>query len=116
MNTRLQVEHGITEKCYDVDLVELMLKQADAAIAGNGGLENTFLQKYQAHSPIGAAIEARVYAENSLRDFAPSPGLLQLVEWASGEGLRIDTWVETGCRVSPFYGKLRTALPSPFVL
>ncbi|GAB7354437.1 hypothetical protein MBLNU459_g4926t1 [Dothideomycetes sp. NU459] len=103
MNTRLQVEHGITELCYDIDLVELMLSQADAELRGKGGLEAEYLRSLQSSAPKGAAIEARVYAENPLRDYAPSPGLLQAVEWADLEGGRIDTWVFTGSTVTPNY-------------
>ena len=95
MNTRLQVEHGITELCYDVDLVELMLKQADAQLNGKGGLSADYLKSLQPKAPHGHAIEARVYAENPVRDYAPSPGLLQKVEWAPLDGSRIDTWVCT---------------------
>ena len=106
MNTRLQVEHGITELCYDVDLVQLMLRQADAGIAGKGGLAAEELKALQPHEPQGAAIEARVYAENPARDYAPAPGILQIVEWAEGSGVRIDTWVHTGTIVSSHYDPL----------
>jgi urea carboxylase len=106
MNTRLQVEHGITELCYNVDLVELMLKQADAQLAGKGGLDGSILKQMQPSKPSGSAIEARVYAENPLKDYAPSPGLLQKVEWKDVPGSRIDTWVFTGSRVTPNYDPL----------
>ncbi len=106
MNTRLQVEHGITELCYDVDLVELMFKQADAQLAGKGGLSADTLKSLQPKAPTGHAIEARVYAENPVRDYAPSPGLLQLVEWEPLDGSRIDTWVFTGTTISPNYDPL----------
>ena len=107
MNTRLQVEHGITELCYDVDLVELMLQQADAESGGQGGLDSDKLKSLQPSSPKGAAIEVRVYAENPLRDFAPSPGLLQSVIWPEihDAHVRIDTWVFTGARITPNYGE-----------
>ncbi|KAK4890804.1 hypothetical protein LTR27_010505 [Elasticomyces elasticus] len=106
MNTRLQVEHGITEMVYDVDLVELMFKQADAQLGGTGGLTADHLKSLQTTKPTGVAIEARVYAENPLRDYAPSPGLLQKVEWEELDGSRIDTWVFTGTQVSPNYDPL----------
>ncbi|KAJ9659577.1 hypothetical protein H2201_007326 [Coniosporium apollinis] len=106
MNTRLQVEHGITELCYDVDLVKLMLEQADAELAGKGGLDADHLKSLQPKAPKGAAIEARVYAENPLRDYAPSPGLLQKVKWAEVKGSRIDTWVFTGSTITPNYDPL----------
>lgn len=108
MNTRLQVEHGITELCYDVDLVELMLKQADAQLAGKGGLSVDELTVTQKTTPQGSAIEARVYAENPIRDYAPSPGLLQKVEWSGQhlEGVRIDTFAFTGTTISPYYDPL----------
>jgi acetyl/propionyl-CoA carboxylase alpha subunit len=108
MNTRLQVEHGITELCYGVDLVELMLRQADAQLLGNGGIKGSTLKQMQPSGPSGAAIEARVYAENPLRDYAPSPGLLQKVEWKDVPGSRVDTWVLTGSRVTPNYGMSST--------
>ncbi|PSK51622.1 Methylcrotonoyl-CoA carboxylase subunit alpha, mitochondrial [Elsinoe australis] len=103
MNTRLQVEHGITELCYNVDLVELMIKQADAELAGSGGLEASYLQSLQPKEPSGHAVEARVYAENPLKGFSPAPGLLQDVKWAESSGSRIDTWVFTGAKVTPNY-------------
>ncbi|KAK4693476.1 urea carboxylase, partial [Lecanoromycetidae sp. Uapishka_2] len=106
MNTRLQVEHGITELCYDVDLVHLMLRQADAELAGKGGIASEELGPLQPKEPRGAAIEARVYAENPARDYSPSPGTLQIVEWADVEGGRIDTWVHTGTIVSSNYDPL----------
>jgi urea carboxylase len=106
MNTRLQVEHGITELCYNVDLVELMLRQADAQVAGEGGLDGSTLKQMQPSKPSGSAIEARVYAENPLKDYAPSPGLLQKVKWKYVSGSRIDTWVFTGSRVTPNYDPL----------
>ncbi|GMG45648.1 unnamed protein product [Aspergillus oryzae var. brunneus] len=99
MNTRLQVEHGITELCYGVDLVELMLKQADAQLSGKKGLEVAFLTGITVDAPSGAAIEARVYAENPTKDFAPCPGTLQSVEWKELPGSRIDTWVYRGIKV-----------------
>ncbi|KAI9708108.1 MAG: hypothetical protein M1820_004312 [Bogoriella megaspora] len=106
MNTRLQVEHGITELCYDVDLVELMLRQGNAERAGQGGLPAGELEALQPSTPRGAAIEVRVYAENPIRDYAPSPGLLQKVEWKESPSVRVDTWVSTGSTVTPNYDPL----------
>jgi urea carboxylase len=110
MNTRLQVEHGITELCYDIDLVELMLKQANAQLSGSGGLDTSYLESLQPNRPYGVAIEARVYAENPARNFAPSPGTLQSVEWKEITGCRIDTWVKTGTKVTPNYGNHRLSV------
>ncbi|KAL2408119.1 Urea amidolyase [Exophiala dermatitidis] len=106
MNTRLQVEHGITELCYGVDLVELMLKQADAELSGKGGLAGDYLHSLQPKGPTGAAIEVRVYAENPAKNYAPSPGTLQQVSWKEVPGSRIDGWVHTGTKVTSFYDPL----------
>ncbi|KIW23765.1 urea carboxylase [Cladophialophora immunda] len=106
MNTRLQVEHGITEMCYGIDLVELMLKQADAELSGKGGLDAEYLRSLQPKGPSGAAIEVRVYAENPAKDFAPSPGTLQHVSWKQVQGSRIDGWIHTGTKVTSFYDPL----------
>lgn len=106
MNTRLQVEHGITELCYNIDLVELMLKQANAQLSGRKGLDAAYLASLAVSAPSGAAIEARVYAENPAKDFAPCPGTLQTVEWKELPGSRIDTWVYRGVKVSANYGRL----------
>ena len=104
MNTRLQVEHGITEMCYGVDLVRLMLWQADMEKAGKGGIPSEELLRLVRPGPAGAAIEGRVYAENPDRNFAPSPGVFQEVYWPEAEGVRIDTWVQSGQDVSLHYG------------
>ena len=106
MSTQLQVEHGITELCYDVDLVQLMPRQADAQLAGKGGIGGKKLEALQPKEPKGATIEAQVYAENLVRDYAPSPGTLQIVDWAETDGWRIDTWVHTGTIVSSYYDPL----------
>lgn len=108
MNTRLQVEHGVTEMVYGVDLVELMLRQVDAQMAGKGGLAETELEDISrsCQEPKGHAIEVRVYAENPARDYAPSPGLLQEVVFHELEGTRIDGWVRAGITISPHYDPL----------
>lgn len=105
LRSLVQVEHGVSELCYAVDLVELMLLQAEKELEGEGGLSQTKLLSYQRDHPIGHSIEVRVYAENPAKDFVPSPGLLQNVTFPSGKGIRIDTWVETGTQVSPQFGK-----------
>lgn len=91
VNTRLQVEHPITEACTGVDLVEWMVLCA----AGQPPALDIPIQ------PSGAAIEVRLYAEDPLRDFQPSPGLLTSVEFPASA--RVDTWVATGTQVSPYY-------------
>lgn len=99
VNTRLQVEHGITEEVCKVDLVEWMIKIA----AG----DNTPLLNYK-HNPKGHAIEVRVYAEDGGKNFQPSTGLITKVKFPSD--IRVDTWIEDGCVVSPFYDPLLAKL------
>ena len=95
VNTRLQVEHGVTELVNDVDLVEWMIRIA----AG----ETDAFAKYQ-HQPSGHAIQVRLYAEDANKNFQPSSGVLTEVKFSPNA--RIDTWVETGSDVSPFYDPL----------
>jgi urea carboxylase len=101
VNTRLQVEHGVTElvsgldSSSRVDLVEWMIRLA----AGETGL----MAGYE-HKPQGHAIQVRVYAEDANKNFQPSSGVLTEVKFATNA--RIDTWVETGSEVSPFYDPL----------
>lgn len=106
MNTRLQVEHGITELCYGVDLVHLMLRQADNERGGRQGLPSGDLKSLGNSAPQGWAIESRVYAEVPLRNFAPAPGVLQYVRWAEGDGVRVDSWVSSGQNITPYYDPL----------
>jgi urea carboxylase len=81
-----------------------MLQQAEMQTrSAAGGLEFSALQKLQKPAPVGYAIEARIYAEIPSRNFAPSPGLLQNVEWHAAEGVRIDTWITSGTNISPYY-------------
>lgn len=111
MNTRLQVEHGVTEAVYDVDLVLLMLRQADAQLSGTKGVAAEAIKEMELRyrEPKGHAIEVRVYAENPVKDFAPCPGLLQKVEWHELIGTRVDTWVRAGQVISPYYGQYKEA-------
>lgn len=92
VNTRLQVEHPVTELTTGLDLVEQML----AVAAGQADL-----QTLQPIEPEGAAMEVRVYAENPLKNFQPSPGSLSEVVLPEGmEGIRVDGCVENGSEVS----------------
>ena len=94
VNTRLQVEHGVTEEVTGVDLVEWML----LAAAGELDLSNW---KPAAQ---GASIQVRVYAEDPGRNFQPAAGTLTDVHFATSA--RIETWVERGTEVSAFYDPL----------
>jgi urea carboxylase len=92
VNTRLQVEHPVTEAVFGVDLVEWMIRQAAGEdVLGKAGLL----------TPKGAAIEVRLYAENPAAGFRPSAGPLTSV--AFSPDARIDGWIETGTVVTPFY-------------
>ena len=97
MNSRIQVEHPVTEAVTGVDLVAeqiaiadgqpLRLRQADVQFKGH-------------------AIECRINAEDPLRDFAPSPGRVRRARWPEGAGIRVDTHIEDGSMVPPFYDSL----------
>lgn len=99
VNTRLQVEHGVTEEVYGVDLVAWMLELA----ANKEGCDFSLLQKRAQLSASGHAIQVRVYAEDPYRDFQPCAGLLTEVVFPEADDLRIDHWLEPGIEVPPFF-------------
>ncbi|HEX2791828.1 MAG TPA: urea carboxylase [Steroidobacteraceae bacterium] len=99
VNTRLQVEHGVTEAVTGVDLVAWMLQLA----AG----EPPDLGNYR-HAPSGVAIQARVYAEDPARGFRPSSGLLTEVHLP--DTLRVDAWIDSGTEVPAFYDPMLAKL------
>jgi len=99
VNTRLQVEHCVTEEATGVDLVEWMVQLAADALPE---LEELKVE------PSGWAMQARVYAEDPNKDFQPSSGLLTQVEFPSK--VRVDTWIETASEVSAFYDPLLAKL------
>lgn len=102
MNTRIQVEHGITEEIYGVDLIEQMLR-----VAAGEELELTSDLQSRGH-----AIEVRLNAEDPDRQFAPSIGIIRNLRFPGGPGLRMDSALYRGMEVTPFYdsmlGKLMT--------
>ncbi|MES1980911.1 MAG: urea carboxylase [Pseudomonadota bacterium] len=91
VNTRLQVEHGVTEEVTGVDLVEWMILQA----AGELPPLPTQVQ------PRGVSIQVRLYAEDPNKNFQPSSGVLTEVEF--GVAARVETWVERGSEIPPYY-------------
>jgi urea carboxylase len=95
VNTRLQVEHGVTELVTGIDLVEWMIRLA---------LDDAWEMPESAPAPTGWAIQARVYAEDPNQNFRPSSGLL--TEASFPTWTRCDGWISAGTEVSPFYDPL----------
>ncbi len=95
VNTRLQVEHPVTEATTGLDLVKLQLLVADGErLVGEAPPET------------GHAVEARLNAEDAEQDFAPAPGTVALLTLPSGPGIRVDTGVSTGDEISPDYDSM----------
>jgi len=92
VNTRLQVEHPVTEMVTGLDLIECMVRLA---------AQQPLDWQAMARMPTGAAIEVRVYAEDPLKNFQPSPGVLTEVSFP--HNVRVDGWVSAGSEVSAFY-------------
>jgi acetyl-CoA carboxylase, biotin carboxylase subunit len=102
MNARIQVEHPVTEMVTGVDLVA-----AQIAVAEGRGIDEVAAQLRQPGAGSGGwAMECRVNAEDPTRDFMPSPGTVSLAQWPAGDGVRVDTHIASGSRISPFYDSL----------
>ncbi len=103
VNTRLQVEHPVTESVTGLDLVECMLR-----VAAGDALDEAAMTR----APHGAAIEVRLYAEDPVKQFQPSPGVLTNVSYPASDvvPLRVDGWVSTGTEVPSFYDPLLAKL------
>ncbi|HEV7241830.1 MAG TPA: acetyl-CoA carboxylase biotin carboxylase subunit [Thermoanaerobaculia bacterium] len=101
MNTRLQVEHPVTEMVWGVDLVKEQLRIAR-------GEKLSFTQ--QSLRRLGHAIECRIYAEDPARKFAPSPGLIRYINLPEGPGVRNDQGVYAGYTVPVFYDPMLSKL------
>jgi 3-methylcrotonyl-CoA carboxylase alpha subunit len=97
MNTRLQVEHPITEMVTGLDLVELQIRIAEGESIPNPLLELDGIPQN------GHAIEVRVYAEDPSNGFLPSIGKIEYMKCPSARGIRLDTGVDTGSEVSIYY-------------
>ena len=92
VNTRLQVEHGVTEQVTGIDLVEWMVRQAAHDLPALDSM---------AINPKGVSIQVRLYAEDPGKNFQPSSGVL--TEAIFPDSARVDTWVERGSVIPPFY-------------
>ena len=97
VNTRLQVEHPLTELCNGVDLVELQLRVA----AGE-----KLKVRQRKIAPAGAAIECRICAEDPLNDYMPSLGKIKLLRLPTIPNVRVDTFLYEGCEITPHYDSL----------
>ena len=98
MNTRIQVEHAVTEMITGLDLVQMQLRLARGDDFSGFGQADIGTE--------GHAIELRVYAENPAKNYMPSPGMLSRVSFPAGEGFRVDTGFEEGDAITPFYDPL----------
>jgi acetyl/propionyl-CoA carboxylase alpha subunit len=101
MNTRLQVEHPVTELVTGVDLVIAQLTQAQAP-------QETTLSE----APIarGHAIEVRIYAEDPAQEFLPTPGKVERLRWPTGPGIRVDSGIEEGQEVGVSFDSMLAKL------
>ena len=97
MNTRIQVEHPVSEEVTGVDLIKEMIRVAS-------GEKLSFTQEEIV--PRGHCIEFRVNAENPDKDFAPSPGVVEWVCFPGGPGIRIDSCVYPGYTITPYYDSM----------
>jgi acetyl-CoA carboxylase biotin carboxylase subunit len=101
MNTRLQVEHPVTEMVWGVDLVKEQLRIAQG---------EKLSVRQEDLAPVGHAIECRVYAEDPSRRFAPSPGLIRYINLPQGPGVRNDNGVYAGYTVPVYYDPMLSKL------
>jgi acetyl-CoA carboxylase, biotin carboxylase subunit len=97
MNARIQVEHPITEAVTGIDIVARQIAIADGA---GLGLAQSDIRA------AGCALECRINAEDPARDFQPSPGVVSDVSWPAGPDVRVDTHIEGGSQVPPYYDSL----------
>lgn len=96
MNTRIQVEHTVTERALNVDLVKEQIRVAD-------GQKTTLRQPHMRFR--GHALEMRINAEDP-ETFAPAPGVVKRVQFPGGPGVRVDTHIFPGCAISSYYDSL----------
>ena len=97
MNTRIQVEHGVTELVTGVDLVRQQLRIA-SGLSLDMGQEDVTIR--------GCAMECRVNAEDPHGDFRPCPGKVEFLHFPGGAGVRVDSCLYNGCTMSPYYDSL----------
>lgn len=97
MNSRLQVEHSVTELVWGVDLVHAQIRVAEGETLAQ------IFGDFSSERRRGHAIQLRIYAEDPAQRFMPSPGKLTQMEWPSGPGIRIDTGVGEGSEISMDY-------------
>ncbi len=97
MNTRVQVEHPVTEVVTGIDIIK---EQLWIAFTGNTALEQSDI------SPRGHAIECRINAENPSKNFQPSPGVISVCHLPSGFRTRVDGAIFQGCKITPYYDSL----------
>jgi len=103
MNTRVQVEHAVTEMLTGIDIIKEQIK-----IAGGEKLE----KKQDDIEPRGSSIECRVYAEDPEHDFRPCPGKITALNIPGGPGIRVDTHIYSGYEISPYYDSMIAKLIS----
>src|SRR5690606_31447717 len=95
MNTRIQVEHCVTEEVTNFDLIKEQIKiAAGEAISGRD------------YEPVGHAIECRINAEDPYNDFRPSPGKITVLHQPGGHGIRVDSHVYAGYVIPPYYDSI----------
>ena len=97
MNTRIQVEHPVTEMVTGIDIIKEQIKIA-------GGEPLSFDQEDVVLK--GHSIEVRINAENPKENFRPAPGTIKLLHVPSGHGVRFDSFIYTGYSISPFYDSM----------
>jgi acetyl-CoA carboxylase biotin carboxylase subunit len=95
MNTRIQVEHCVTEEVVNFDLIKEQIKiAAGDPISGNN------------YEPVGHAIECRINAEDPYNDFRPSPGRITVLHQPGGHGIRVDSHAYAGYTIPPYYDSM----------